>query len=274
MKINSKTKLCMIFGETVEKSLSPLMHNSAYEALRIDDQYIFLASNISSSKLKEAMSAIKALNIKGVGLTIPHKEKALKYLDEIDRFAKKIGAVNTVLNEDGILKGYNTDWIGAVNALKQKTELDGKKVALIGGGGAARAIAYGLSVERSKVKIYNRTIEKAKALAKEFRCSYGFLEELEQIKDMDIIINASASGMNNFDETPVPKEFIKNNHLVFDIVYSPFETKLLKEAKEQGAKIIYGIEMLLYQGIAQFELFTGKKAPEDVMRKALIEGVI
>jgi shikimate dehydrogenase len=272
--INSKTKICMIFGDSVEKSLSPIMHNSAFEDLRIDDQFVFLAANIQASKLKEAINAIKALNIKGVSLTVPHKEKALKYLDEVDRFAEKIGSVNTVINESGVLKGYNTDWLGAIHALKNKTPLDGKKVAVIGAGGAARAIIYGLTVERAKVKIYNRTLEKAKALSREFRCSYGFLEELNLVKDMDIIINASSIGMNNFDETPIKKEFIKPQHLVFDIVYIPFETRLLKEAKGQGAKIIYGIEMLLYQGIAQFELFTGKKAPEDVMRKALIEGVV
>jgi len=178
--------------------------------------------------------------------------------------------VNSIVSENGILKGYNTDWLGVLTPLEKLTTLEEKKVAIIGAGGAARAIVYALSVKGAKVTIYNRTFDKAQTLAEEFGGEARTMNEIAEVRNADIIINATAIGMHPTEnESLVPKEYITNKHIVFDVIYEPFETKLLLDAKEKGATIIHGLEMLLYQGTAQFELFTGQKAPEDIMRKVL-----
>ncbi len=273
MNITAKTKICMIIGDPVEHSLSPQMHNAAYEALGINDEFVFIASRVHLKDIGKAVEAVKTLNIRGLTCTIPHKTLVMQYLDEIDPTARKIGAVNTIVNDNGVLKGYNTDWLGVVNPLKKITSLKNKTVALLGAGGAARAVLFGMKQQEANVTIFNRTIEKAEELAKEFDCNVFSLEEIEKIKNMDIIFNATSVGLNDIHASPVPKEVLNKHHIVFDAVYSPYETQLLREAKEKGATIIYGLEMLLYQGLAQFELYTGQKAPEEVMRKVLINNI-
>lgn len=253
----------------MEHSLSPQMHNAAYEALRIDDQFVFVAAHVKVEEIKTVIEAVKTMSIKGLTCTLPHKIEVMKYLNEIDPVAQKIGAVNTVVNNNGKLTGFNTDWLGIVRALEKITVLKRQKVGLIGAGGAGRAAAYGIKERGADLHIFNRNKEKAEQLAAEFHASNAkSLDELEQISEMDIIINATSVGMET-EETPCPSEYIKQNQIVYDIVYSPYETKLLRDAASKGAKVIHGTEMLIHQGTAQFEYYTDQKAPEEVMRKTV-----
>lgn len=272
MKISARTKICMIIGDPVEHSLSPAMHNRAYEALGIDDEFVFIGARVKAGDVKEVVNAVRAMGIRGLTCTIPHKIEVMKYLDKefIDPVALKIGAVNTIVNDDGTLKGYNTDWQGTLMPLKKLTELKGKSVAILGAGGIARAMAYTVSSEGSFFTVFNRTIEKAEELSREFGGLARSYKDIASVRDMDIILNATSVGMSPHEnETPLPKEYIAKKHIVFDAIYAPYETRFLREASEQGARVIHGIEMLLYQGAAQFELYTGKKAPESAMREAL-----
>jgi len=272
MKISAKTKICLIIGDPVAHSLSPAMHNAGYKALEIDHQFVYLGAKVKVEDIGLAVQVMRKMGIHGLTCTIPHKVKVMKYLDEIDETAKKIGAVNTVLNRDGKLIGFNTDWQGVVIPLEKITSLSGKQALVLGAGGAARAVVFGLLKKGAKVKIFNRTKEKAIELAEEFNCQVTNLKIKSEIKDFDIIVNTTSIGMKPLEnEMPIPTKFITNKQIVFDIVYVPFETKLLREAKKRGAKIIHGIEMLLHQGTAQFEIYTGHKAPEEVMRKTLYE---
>ncbi len=273
MKINSKTKICIIIGDPVEHSLSPQMHNGGYEALGIDNEFVFIAAKVKEENLSDFVKGARAMGMRGITCTIPHKTQILKYLDEIDDTAKKIGAVNTVVNTDGVLKGYNTDWIGVVEVLEKTTSLKGKKVALLGAGGAARAAAYGVTQRGAELAVFNRSVEKGLELAREFGGKYYSLESVQEVKNMDIIFNATSLGLEDKNETPIDKKFITEKHIVFDAIYIPYETRLLREAKEKGAKIIHGTEMLLYQGLEQFRLYTGRQAPEEEMRKVLLEKV-
>ncbi|VVA43649.1 Shikimate dehydrogenase (NADP(+)) [Candidatus Roizmanbacteria bacterium] len=272
MKISAKTKICLIIGDPVSHSMSPAMHNAGYEALGIDDRFVFLGAKVKAQDVGVAVECMRKMGIHGLTCTIPHKVEVMKFLDEIDETAKKIGAVNTVLNKNGKLIGFNTDWQGTVIPLEKIISLSGKKVLVLGAGGAARAIVFGLLKKGAKVKIFNRTKEKAVKLAQEFNCQVTSLSIKSEIRDFDIIINTTSVGMKPLEkETPISTKFITNKQIVFDIVYVPFETKLLKEAKKRGARIIHGTEMLLHQGTTQFEIYTGHKAPEEVMRKILYE---
>ncbi len=269
-------KLCMIIGDPIAHSLSPLIHTTGYRALRIDSQYSYTALRVTPEELADFMNEVRETGIRGISCTSPHKITIMAYLDEIDGVARKIGAVNSVVNNDGELIGYNTDWLGVVQPLEKLAPLSGKHVAMFGAGGAARAIAYGITNRGGKLTIYNRTLDKAKVLADELGATAASLspDELAAIKSMDIIINASSVGMRPDDAaTPVPRQYITNKHIVFDAVYVPYETRLLREAAEQGAQVIHGTEMLLQQGVAQFKLYTGYDAPVDAMRKALNEAL-
>lgn len=266
-------KICLIIGYPNKHSKSPLLHNIGYKALGIEDQFIYVDVEVKPNNLKMAVDGLRALDIRGCSVTMPYKQEVMKYLDKLDNHAKVVGAVNTIVNENGKLIGYNTDWIGAINALKQKTNLKGKKVAMIGAGGAARAIVYGLTKEGAKVKIFNRTIEKASQLSKEFKNEFAKFESIKDISKMDIIINATSVGMFDDKNSPIDKELIRSSQIVFDAVYFPHETKLIKDAREKRATVIFGYEMLLYQGVEQFKLFTGRKAPIEIMRKTLEESL-
>ncbi len=262
--VDAKTQLCCVIGNPVKHSLSPLIHNIGYKKLCLN--FVYTAFEVNN--IKFAVEGIRGFGIKGVSVTIPHKITIMKYLDKIDPVAEKIGAVNTVVNNNGILTGYNTDWIGAVKPIENLTKIKGKKVALIGAGGAARAIAFAITKQGGKLSIFNRTLKTAQELAKEFDGSALNINRLSKVKDMDIIINATSLGLApNEDKTPVPKEYLKSKQIVFDIAYKPFHTRLLKEAKIKGAKIIPGIEMLLYQAFEQFKLYTGSDAPVKYIRE-------
>lgn len=272
MNITAKTKICMIIGDPVEYSLSPQLHNAGYKALGIGDEYVYVAIHVLASKLPDFIKGVKSMQIAGVGVKTPHKIKIIKHLDEVDEIAQKIGSVNSIVNTNEILKGYNTDWLGVVSPLEKITSLENKKVALLGAGGVSRAAAYGLSKKGANITIYNRTIEKAEELAKEFGGVAKSFDSLEAIKGMDIIINATSIGHPPYEnEMPVGTEFINDNQIIYDLVYSiNGKTKLIEAAEKKGAKTISGIEMLLHQGYAQFKLFTGHDAPVDAMRNALL----
>lgn len=274
MNITGKTKICMTIGDPITHSLSPQMHNAGFKEAGLDDKYVYVGCNVKVTELENFVKGVRAMHIHFVSCTIPHKIEIMQFLDEVDEEAQQIGAVNTILNDNGILKGSNTDWIGAVTPLEKITSLTNKTVALIGAGGAARGVAYGVTKKGAKLKIYNRTLEKAQQLADMFGGEAFSLDQLEQVKNADIIINTTSIGMQpNTDESPLPKEYIHDKHIVLDAVYTPSETKLLRVAKEQGATVIHGTEMLLYQGAAQFNLYTGEEAPIDAMRQALLEAI-
>lgn len=266
--IDAKTKLCCVIGNPVEHSLSPQIHNAAYKALGLN--YVYLAFRISD--VPKALSGLKELGAKGISVTIPHKQEVMKYLDEIDETGRKIGAINTIINKNGRLSGVNTDWVGAITALEEKTVLKGKTVALLGAGGASRAVIHGLKEKGAAVHIFNRTLENAEKLKIEFNLEGAhLLDDQNLISETDIIVNTTSVGMSpNTDVSPIPKESIQSNQIVFDIVFAPKMTKLLQYAKERKANVVYGYKMLLYQAIPQFELFTGRKAPMDIMEKILI----
>jgi shikimate dehydrogenase len=192
----------------------------------------------------------------------------MKYLDKLDETAKSIGAVNVVINDNDILTGYNSDWIGAMTALKEATKIKDKKILVLGAGGAARAIVYGLTKEGGKVKILNRTISRAEELAKTFNAEFGGLE-LKDISKYDIIMNATSVGHKDTSESLIDKSLLSSKQVVFDTVISSLESKLIKDAKEVGCKVVPGWKMLLYQAVWNFEKFTGMKAPVEVMEKAL-----
>lgn len=272
MRICAKTKICMVIGDPIEHSLSPQMHNAGYEKLRIDSEYVYVACNVRIENLSDFIKGARAMQIRGVSCTIPHKMEVIKYLDEIDIVAEKIGAVNTIVNNNGVLKGYNTDWLGVIIPLEKMGLLKNKKIALLGAGGVARAVAYGVAKKGARLIIYNRTIDKAAELAKEFSGKARSLDAIEDVKNVDIIINATSIGLHpNENETPLDKELITSKQIVFDAIYVPYETRLLKDARQQGARIIHGMEMLLQQGIAQFKLYTNHDAPEETMRNVLLK---
>ena len=270
--LKSRINVCLAIGFPIENSKSPLMHTAGFKALGIEDQFSFYPALVKPEDLEKTILAARKANIRGISVTMPHKQTVIKYLDVIDDDAEEIGAVNTIVNEEGELTGYNTDWMGAITALEKKTNLHDKTVAVIGGGGAARAIVFGLMKKETVVTVFNRSVEKAQNLAKDFGCEFGRIENLEMVKNYDIIINASSVGMNE-DKSPIEKEWIHEGQIIFDIVYSPMETQLIKDAKEKGAEVIYGYEMLLYQGVEQFKMYTKYEAPVREMEKALLDSM-
>ncbi len=269
MIINGKTVLYGIIGNPVTHSLSPAMHNAALAASSIDGVYLpFPAPDIAA-----AVTGIRGLGIQGASVTIPHKEKVIPLLDEIDSVAQKIGAVNTVINSNGTLKGLNTDWLGATRALEEEIDLNGMQAVILGAGGSARAIGFGLLEKGAKFVLCSRTESRGRDLADELGCPWVSLAEADNLSG-DILINATSVGMQpQIENSPVPELILSRFQVVMDIVYAPLKTRLLQEAERNGCKIINGLEMLLYQGVAQFELWTGKVAPVALMRKALADAL-
>jgi shikimate dehydrogenase len=267
----ANTKICCLIGDPVEHSLSPLIHNAAYKALGLNYAYITLRA----SDVGQAIETIRTNDIRGASVTTPHKVSVLKYLNRLDPAADKIGAVNTIVNDNGKLLGYNTDGDAALKALEEVTDPGGKKVILIGGGGAALAIATALKEKNVSLTILNRTEIKAKQLAKKAGAlDAGGLDKLSLVAEADILINATTVGMSpNTEATIVPKEFLHDRLTVFDIVYNPKETRLLREAKAKGCAIVYGYKMLLYQAAQQFKLFTNRLAPFRMMESVLTQAL-
>ena len=276
MKIKGSTNIVGLIGHPVEHSFSPPMHNAAFKALGMD--YAYVAFDVNPNDLKSAIGGANALNIKGFNVTIPHKIEVMNYLDELDEVASLIGAVNTIDFKN--LKGYNTDGIGAIKAIEEVTSVKDKNVVVAGAGGASRAISFYLAkygVE--SLTILNRNVDKAQALAGDVSKSdlIGNVnaDSISKIstclKDADILVDTTPLGMDpHIDDEPIATaEDMHEDLVVFDAVYNPNETVLLKEAIKAGAKPVYGIKMLLYQGAESFKIWTGVDAPIDVMEKAL-----
>ncbi|MGA2522863.1 MAG: shikimate dehydrogenase [Candidatus Bathyarchaeia archaeon] len=279
MAVSGKTKVFGVIGDPVEHSLSPVMQNAAFASTKIDST--FLAFNVKSSDVGKAMDGVRALGIQGLNVTMPHKTSVISFLDEVDSVAKALKVVNTVKNENGKLLGFNTDGVGALLAFRENgVELKGKKVMLLGAGGAARAIAFALAEHAAEISILNRSIVPAAQLAdliketfdiKVFAYALSPLTVKGNLVDADILINATSVGMKpNDNETLVAPKWLKPDLAVLDIVYNPIETKLAKRAKAAGAKVVSGVEMLIYQGAASFEIWTGAKAPVEIMREAAL----
>jgi shikimate dehydrogenase len=253
--INAQTQLYGVIGNPVKHSLSPVIHNGAFKRMGMNAVYL----NFEIENVAEAMAGVRGLGIRGVSVTIPFKTQVVAYLDQVDSVASEIKAINTITNEDGNLIGYNTDWYGAMEALEEKVDLRNKRVVLLGAGGAARAISWGLKEKNCRVFIINRSSDKARNLASEFGFNYSPISSVDSL-DAHVIINATSVGMYpNNRESPLPKELLKPGMTVMDIVYAPLKTKLLREAEERGCQTINGLEMLARQGAAQFQIWTGRK---------------
>jgi shikimate dehydrogenase len=274
---SSGTKLIAIIGDPVEHSLSPAMHNAAFDALDLD--YVYMALRVPSGALEGAIATARVLKMAGMNVTHPHKIKIQSLLDKLDKSAELVGAVNTVKNDRGKLIGYNTDGAGAVRALKSEAgELAGRRVLLLGAGGAARAIAFSLVKEGAELNIANRTTPRAKELTAAIRKSIGTnvglinlnrKELSETIKNTDIIINATTIGMHpNVNHTLLTADLMHKGLIVNDIVYEPLQTRLLTEAKKAGARTVTGLGMLIHQAALSFEIWTGRRAPIKVMTAA------
>jgi shikimate dehydrogenase len=275
--ISGRTKLYALIGDPVEQSLSPAMLNAAFRELELD--CVYLALRVPQRKLADAVAGVRALGISGLNVTHPHKVEILSLLDELDEFASMVGAVNTVKNEGGRLIGFNTDGPGAVLALRRELGgLEGRSVVLLGAGGAARAIAFSLAKEGARLTIANRTAWRARQLAAELRrrlgvdvehLSIGREELARAIERAEVLINATTVGMRpDLRGTLVTADMMHSGLLVNDIVYDPLETRLLREARKAGARTLNGLGMLLYQGALAFEIWTGKRAPIEVMEAA------
>jgi shikimate dehydrogenase len=282
MNISPTTKVCALIGDPVEHSLSPFIQNAAFQYLDLD--YVYVAFNVKKENLEKAVLGVRSLNIYGLNVTMPHKTSVIQYLDQVDETAKNIGSVNTVLNKEGLLVGYSTDGIGALNALKyNKVSPSNKKIVIIGAGGASRSISFNIAKESREIVIINRTIEKAENLVKDLsrllgksvRVKARSLEKTNlkmELEDADIVINATSIGMHpRENETPINSILLHHGMVVFDLVYDPFETRLLRDARKVGAKTINGIDMLIHQGAYSFEIWTGKRAPIEVMMKVAME---
>ncbi len=272
-----------VFGDPIGHSLSPAMHNAAFSALEMD--CIYHAFRVRLEKLEKAILGAEAMGFGGLNLTVPLKEIALK-LDCIkpDPLAEKIGAINTVIFEKaGEIAGYNTDGLGAKKALQEAAvEIEGSKIVVAGAGGAARAISFQLAADGAEITIINRTEERAIELAKDISAAAlpgrikgtGLSGIKNLLREADILINTTTLGMRpNTDTAIATAEELHSDLIVFDIVYNPLETRLLREAKAAGAKTVSGVSMLVYQGAEAFKLWTGIEPPVELMKKTVLEAL-
>ena len=296
--VDGKTQVLGVIGDPIEHTFSPAMHNAGLNELGLN--YIYLPFHVKEDMLGECIQGAKAMGIKGLNVTIPHKSNVIKHLDDIDSVASMIGAVNTIQfiydednessNQDNGInvrtKGFNTDGYGCVRAIEEKTSIKDKKVSITGAGGAARAVAFQIANSGiDELSILNRNLSKAQSLENDLKTnleSIGIdisinaydLEELKrELSDSDIFIDTTPIGMYpNVDDKPVASaDMLHEDLLVNDIVYTPMKTSLIREAELANAEVVYGYKMLLYQGIRSFEIWLGREAPVDVMEKAMLD---
>lgn len=263
------TPLYGVFGDPIAHSLSPLMHGRAFSRTGADG--VYLAFRIKD--IAAGINAVRTLGIKGVSITLPHKVAAVALMDRLDDSAQKIGAVNTVFNRDGVLTGYNSDGAGAMAALKRKVSPAGRRVLLLGAGGAARAIGFSIMQQGGRLTVANRSEPRGRQLAAALGADFIPLSEAARVP-ADILINATAVGMApHTDAMPLSSSAFRRHMCVMDIVYTPLKTRWLRAAAQAGCRIVDGLEMFVHQGAFQFELWTGRKAPVDAMRQA-VESVL
>jgi shikimate dehydrogenase len=269
MNISGKTTITGIFGYPIEHTLSPAMHNAAFEATGLN--YCYVPFLVHPDGLENAVKAIRSMNIRGINITVPHKEKVMQFLDEIREEAMFIGAVNTIVNTDDRLIGFNTDGRGFMKSLSESgISVKDKDILIIGAGGAARAAGYYLCMEARSLTLYGRTQSKVERLAGDLRKVgdvVSTIDNLSDIKRFHMIINATPLGLKHDDPLPFDANILGKEQIVCDLIYK--NTRLLKEASEKGCSIVNGLGMLLWQGALAFELWTGKMPPIDVMRSIL-----
>ncbi|WP_309493412.1 shikimate dehydrogenase [Candidatus Hecatella orcuttiae] len=282
MKVDSATRVYALIGSPVEHSLSPTIHNAAFESLGLN--CVYLAFNVASDGLPSALAGLRSLGVQGFNVTIPHKTAVIPLLDEVEPEARSIGAVNTVKIMGGKTVGYNTDGEGAISALREAgVEVKGLKVVLLGAGGAARALGFTLAKTSGELVVANRTEAKAVKLAEELSRHHSVRvkgirlnsERLgEELRDAELLVNTTSVGMHpHEDASPIPSRLLHSGLTVFDIVYNPLKTRLLREADAAGAKTVNGLGMLVHQAARSFEIWTGKKAPLDVMFNAALKAL-
>jgi shikimate dehydrogenase len=282
MTISGKTQICALIGDPVEHTMSPAMHNAAFKQLGLD--YIYIPFRVRPEQLAPAIDGLRALNVRGFNVTIPHKVSIIPLLDGLDPLAEKIGAVNTVVNNDGELRGYNTDAEGFLRSLLEHgVEPQDKNIVVIGAGGASRAISYILSERGAHLTILNRQLELdwAEEIAQLIYDDLGRGVRVLELSDGNlslalegavILVNATSVGMSpDSESSPVPANLLRSDLTVFDVVYNPMKTRLLKEAAAAGARMISGVDMLAWQGVLAFEKWTGHPAPLDLMREEAIK---
>ncbi|UCC17386.1 MAG: shikimate dehydrogenase [Dehalococcoidales bacterium] len=275
--ISGKTKVCALIGDPIEHTMSPAMHNAAFSELGLD--YVYVAFGVKPDELAGAINGMKSLGMPGWNVTIPHKVNVIPLLDKLDPLAEKIGAVNTVVNDNGILTGHNTDATGFLQAMLEKgVEPQGKTIAIMGAGGAARAVSFILADRGAFPTILNRIEELdwaenlAAMISKEFDIEVPAMELTKEnlgtvLNDAEILVNATSVGMSpNDNVSPAPAELLKADLTVYDVIYNPIQTRLLKDAETAGATTIGGIDRLVWQGIMAFEKWTGQKPPFDLMK--------
>ncbi len=280
--ISGKTRVCGLIGDPVEHTMSPAMHNAAFQEVGLD--YVYLPFRVEGGELSEAIKGMRALNMRGLNVTIPHKVAVLQLLDKLDPLAEKISAVNTIVNDDGVLTGYNTDATGFLQPLLEKRiEPKGKNIAIMGAGGASRAVSFILADRGANLVILNRReeLDWAQGLASRISETFNIkVESSELTRDnlsgilekTDILVNATSVGMSpDIDKTPVSADLLRPGLIVYDIIYNPVKTRFLKEAEAAGAEILGGIDMLVWQGALAFEIWTGLKAPVKLMKEEAIK---
>ena len=268
--IDAQTELYGVIGDPIRHSLSPLIHNGVFE--RLGRNAIYLAIEVKD--IEDALRGVRGLGVRGVSVTIPFKTEVIPFLDKVEGLAKKIGAVNTIVNRGGKLIGYNTDCDGAVKALEEKINLRGKRVLVLGAGGAARAIGFGLKGRECQLVVSNRSEKKGEDLSRELKCHFLPMSSLFKMTagelEADILINATSVGMYPRQrETPFPKRLFEEGMMVMDIVYQPLQTRLLREAKAKKCLTINGLEMLVRQGLAQLTIWTGRRLEIGQIRDEL-----
>lgn len=282
MVINTDTKIVGLLGYPLSQSFSSIMQNAAFQKCNLNKIYIPI--EVTLNDLEAVVKGMSKMNFDGFNITKPYKLDIMKYLDDLDEYARLIGAVNTVKISNGILKGYNTDGTGFLRSFEEGTgeKVKGKNVLILGSGGAARAIALTLALNNAvKIYICNRTYEKAQSLAKEVARITNCIaihmdnEEMKKaISDSQVLINTTSVGMfPDIDESPLDKNLLNSNLTVCDIVYNPTKTKLLKDATENGCNIVPGLPMFVYQGAKAFEVWTNMEAPVDIMFKVVEDGL-
>jgi shikimate dehydrogenase len=280
--LTTKTKLYVLLGNPLGHTISPPMHNLAFEKLSMDSCYFPV--EVSPENLGTVFKGLSKMNTGGLNVTIPHKMGIMDYLDAVDPIAATIGAVNTICMENGKSKGFNTDGEGFIQSLEEEANISvtGKKFFIIGSGGAARAISMTLAFkEADKIFLCNRTKEKAQSLASEINkkirpCAEAVESELhfqkEALKGCDVLVNSTSIGMHpDINALPIDPSLLRKELIVADIVYNPRETKLLQVAKEKGCRTVPGLGMLIYQGVAAFKLWTGVEPPVEEMREKVYQ---
>ncbi|WP_054956028.1 shikimate dehydrogenase [Paenibacillus dakarensis] len=274
---NTGAILLGVMGDPIVHSKSPVMHTAALKALGIAGNYVPL--HVKPEGLESAIQAVRSLGFRGVNVTIPHKVEVMKYLDNIDEGAARVGAVNTIVNNDGVLTGYNTDGIGYVRSLKEEAcpKLQGLEIVVLGAGGAARGIIHALTAEQpGQISVVNRTASKAIELARE----WSFLADIrglseteakEAVRSADVLINTTSVGMHpHVNELPVSEDWIPSGIVVSDLIYNPLKTKFLQISAARGCTTHGGLGMFVNQGAYALEYWTGQAAPVEIMKEAVL----